>query len=122
MNERRRFVLAFAASTLGVASASFAQQRQRKIARIGYLGATTAPESKAQIEALAQGLHDLGYVEGQNIVTEYRFVEGQLRTAPAVGSAICTVKNRRDCSGRAARDSDSATSDQVRPHSDGSVR
>jgi putative ABC transport system substrate-binding protein len=53
-------------------------QQPAKIPRIGYLAATAA-----RIEAFRQGLGELGYVEGKNIVIEYRFPEGNWRARVA---------------------------------------
>jgi len=51
-----------------------AEAQPAKVSRIGYLGATTAGSAPA--EAFRQGLRDLGYVEGKNIIIEYRYAEG----------------------------------------------
>src|SRR5437773_1744558 len=53
-------------------------QQPKKVPRIGYLGATSASANPARIEAFRQGLRELGYVEGKNIVVEWRFAEGKL--------------------------------------------
>jgi putative ABC transport system substrate-binding protein len=54
-------------------------QQARKIPRIGFLSASRPQPSH---EAFRQGLRELGYVEGQNIVTEWRFAEGNLDRIP----------------------------------------
>jgi putative ABC transport system substrate-binding protein len=51
-------------------------QQPIKIPRIGYLAVSTASAHSARMEAFRQGLRDLGYQEGQNIVIEYRFTNG----------------------------------------------
>jgi ABC-type uncharacterized transport system substrate-binding protein len=48
-------------------------QQQGKIARVGYLSLRGASSQAASVEALRQSLHDLGYIEGKNIIFEYRF-------------------------------------------------
>src|SRR5438876_4775646 len=55
--------------------AARAQQQPAKIARIGYLGFATAAGDAPRVEALRTGLRDLGYVEGKNIVIEFRVAE-----------------------------------------------
>ena len=47
-------------------------QRPAKVPRIGFLGDAPGPHA----EALRQGLHDIGYLEGQNLVIAYRWAEG----------------------------------------------
>jgi putative ABC transport system substrate-binding protein len=56
-------------------------QRPAKIPRIGYLTSFSAPPTR-QIEAFVQGLRDLGYVEGQNVLIEYRHPKGNLEGTP----------------------------------------
>src|SRR5262245_36524486 len=55
--------------------ASAEAQQPKKVPRIGYQGAGSPDENE---EAFRQGLRELGYVEGQNIVIEWRFAEGKL--------------------------------------------
>jgi putative ABC transport system substrate-binding protein len=64
------------ASALAVASAD--AQQPTKISRIGFQSAASPSANAARIEAFRQGLRDLGYVEGKNIVIEYRYAEGKL--------------------------------------------
>ena len=58
---------------VGVVSMADAQQ-PAKVPRIGYLG-TSLSAIAARIEAFRQGLRELGYVEGKNIVIEWRYTE-----------------------------------------------
>src|SRR5262249_37614420 len=63
-----------------------AQATATKIPRIGYLGTNIGPTSLPPIEAFREGLRQLGYIEGQNVVVEYRWANGQadqLATAKA---------------------------------------
>jgi ABC-type uncharacterized transport system substrate-binding protein len=55
-------------------------QQPVKVARIGYLltGSLESPETQAALGAFRQGLREHGYVEGQNIVIEYRTAEGRI--------------------------------------------
>jgi putative tryptophan/tyrosine transport system substrate-binding protein len=63
---------------LALASFPFAYAQQpKKIPRIGYLSSTDDPKTPGpSIEAFQQGLRDLGYIEGKNILVEYRYAEG----------------------------------------------
>ena len=84
---RRRAFLALAAATLGVRTATtLAQQETRKGSRIGYLG--TGLPNRALLGAFQQGLRDLGWAEGQNLVIEYRFAEGQLERLPRLAAEL----------------------------------
>jgi putative tryptophan/tyrosine transport system substrate-binding protein len=61
-----------------LAPCSFAQAQQpAKIPRIGYLTNTSLSGNAARTEAFRQGLRELGYVEGKNIVIEWRYLEGK---------------------------------------------
>jgi putative ABC transport system substrate-binding protein len=66
-------------------------QKAAKVARIGYLGPTLAANPH-MIEAFLQGLRDLGYVEGRNVVIEYRSAEGKLERYPALVAELLGLK------------------------------
>jgi putative tryptophan/tyrosine transport system substrate-binding protein len=51
-------------------------QQPGKVWSIGFLGSESASGFASRVEALRAGLRDLGYVEGKNIVIEYRWAEG----------------------------------------------
>ena len=53
-------------------------QQPAKIPRVGYLNASSATSAASRVDAFRRGLRELGYVEGKNIVVEYRFAEGNL--------------------------------------------
>jgi hypothetical protein len=59
-----------------------------KIPRIGYLNANFPSANPARIEAFRQGLRELGYVEGKNIVTERRFADGKFDRLPSLASEL----------------------------------
>jgi putative tryptophan/tyrosine transport system substrate-binding protein len=63
---------------LATAFSAAAQQQPQKIPRIGYVGGTDDPRTPGRfVNALRQGLRDLGYIEGRNILFEYRSAEGK---------------------------------------------
>src|SRR5262249_4876403 len=70
--DRRTFLSATALTILARPLAVEAQQGG-KVPRIGYLGLAPASATASRLAALRQGLHDLGYVEGKNIVIEFRW-------------------------------------------------
>jgi putative ABC transport system substrate-binding protein len=63
--------LTLSAMLFALCSSSQAQQ-PTKVPRIGYLTGATPDGQSGRIEAFRQGLRELGYVEGKNIVIEYR--------------------------------------------------
>jgi putative tryptophan/tyrosine transport system substrate-binding protein len=67
-------------------------QQSKKVPRIGYLANSTASAQAARREAFRQGLRDLGYVEGQNIVIEYRYAEGKSDRLPDLATELVHLK------------------------------
>src|SRR5216684_3299932 len=86
----RRTFLAGTGAVLLVAPLAEAQQAA-KIARIGYLVPNLAASPPAH-EAFRQGLRDLGYVEGRNVVIESRDAEGKLERLPALAAELVALK------------------------------
>ena len=69
-----------------------AQQAERKVYRIGVLRSYTPSVFATRNEAFHQGLHDLGYVEGKNILIEYRYAEGRLDRLPQLAAELVHLK------------------------------
>jgi ABC-type uncharacterized transport system substrate-binding protein len=67
-------------------------QQPGKIPRIGFLGGSSASAYSSFIEAFRQGLRELGYVEGKNIVIEYRFAEGRTDRMPELAAELLRLK------------------------------
>jgi putative ABC transport system substrate-binding protein len=63
-----------------------------KIPRIGLLGGGSASANAGRIEGFRQGLRELGYVEGKNVVIEYRWAEGKLDRLPALAAELVRLK------------------------------
>jgi|tagenome__1003787_1003787.scaffolds.fasta_scaffold20945679_2 putative ABC transport system substrate-binding protein len=59
-------------------------ERAGKIARVGFLGNSTAELEANLVAPFRQGLHELGYEEGRNILLEYRWAEGRYERLPAL--------------------------------------
>jgi putative ABC transport system substrate-binding protein len=85
---RREFIGTLAGGLLVAPRASEAQQAA-KIFRIGYLATNPTPHLQ---EAFRQGLRDLGYVEGRNLVIEYRNAEGKFERLPALAAELVALK------------------------------
>jgi len=90
MIDRRAFIRTLTGGLLASPLAAEAQQAG-KIARIGYLGTSLAANPHLH-EALRQGLRDFGYVEGRNVVIEYRSAEGKAERLPALAAELVALK------------------------------
>ena len=84
-------LLALAALVLPNTQLAEAQQ-PKKVPRIGYLAISSPSSSPTRIEALRQGLRELGYVEGKNIVIEWRSGEGKSERVPALAAELVRLK------------------------------
>src|SRR5499433_3462771 len=67
-------------------------QQPTKIPRVGHVLAASPSSVPARTEAFRQGLRELGYVEGKNIVIEYRYGEGKLDLLPALAAELVHLK------------------------------
>ena len=67
-------------------------QQPSKIPRIGLLFTATPSAAAARIEAFRQGLRELGYVEGKNILIEQRYAEGQLNHMNELAAELVRLK------------------------------
>jgi len=85
--DRRRFLLT---SLGGVVAAPLAieAQQAKSVPRIGLL----VPTSSSRTEAFRKGLHDLGYVDGKNIVIESRYAEGNADRLPNLAAELVDLK------------------------------
>jgi putative tryptophan/tyrosine transport system substrate-binding protein len=72
--------------------ASAAAQQSTKIPRIGFLSASSLSANAARTEAFRQGLRELGYVEGKNIVIDWRSAEGKADRLPALAAELVRLK------------------------------
>jgi putative ABC transport system substrate-binding protein len=87
---RREFIGTLAGGLLVAPLAADAQQAA-KVARIGWLALNLAAAPHVP-EAFRQGLRDLGYVEGRNVVIEYRDAEGKPERLPALAAELVALK------------------------------
>ena len=87
---RRDFVALLGGTAVGWPVATNAQQAA-KVARIGWLAGSLGGSPHVG-EAFLQGLRDLGYVEGRNVVIEYRSTEGKVERYPALAAELVALK------------------------------
>jgi putative ABC transport system substrate-binding protein len=88
--DRREFIGTVVGGIVAAPLAAEAQQAA-KIARIGYLAGNLAGAPRLE-EAFRQGLRDLGYVEGRNVVIEIRDAEGKPERLPALAAELVALK------------------------------
>ena len=84
-------VLALGAVLFALSLSAEAQQTN-KVHRIGYLTVIPLSANVARVEAFRQGLCDLGYVEGQNIVIEWRSAEGKFERQGELAAELVRLK------------------------------
>jgi putative ABC transport system substrate-binding protein len=89
--ERRTFLAMVSGSLLAVPLAAEAQQAG-KVYRIGFLGNSTPALEANLMGPFRDGLRELGYVEGQNILIEYRWAEGRYERFPALIAELLAWK------------------------------
>ena len=90
MISRRQFLVAGLGAVIAPRAAE-AQQAAR-IMRIGFLTASRLSSITLRTEAFRLGLRNLGYVEGQNIVIEYRTAEGRIERFPDLARELVGLK------------------------------
>ena len=89
----RRRTFALALGSLFLTTFHLAQAQQpRKMARIGYLNPGDPVSRVYRTEAFRQGLKELGYIEGRNIIIEYRFAEARSERLPELARDLVGLK------------------------------
>src|SRR6516164_1682676 len=83
---RRDFIKIIAGSA--IASPYAARAQQTGIPLIGFLSGRSHDESAQLVTAFQRGLGELGYIEGQNVIVEYRWAEGQYNRLPMLASEL----------------------------------
>ena len=92
MATRRTFLIALGAGVLAVARGSLAQQA--KVAHIGFLyhGSRQSSLDTGRYNAFVEGMRELGYVEGTNVIIEARFADGKFERLPALATELVRLK------------------------------
>jgi putative ABC transport system substrate-binding protein len=89
--DRRTFLAGTGTVLLASPLAAEAQQTG-KVPRIGFLGGRTPSDTSPLLDAFRQGLRELGWVEGQNIVIDYRYAEGRFDRLPELAAELVRLK------------------------------
>jgi putative tryptophan/tyrosine transport system substrate-binding protein len=89
--DRRTFIGGVAGGLLAAPLGTRAQQ-VGKVYRIGILEPIPAAQNAANLDALRKGLRDLGYVEGRNLVIEYRSADGRAERFPDLATELVRLK------------------------------
>ena len=87
---RRESIIAFVA--LGAVAGSIASFAQGKVWRVGFLSLYSASEIAQNTAAFLKGLRELGYIEGKNLVVEWRFAEGNFERLPDLAADLVQLK------------------------------
>jgi len=90
MTKSLQVILVAVALFAGLVSAE--AQTAKKLWRIGYLSASTPAAESVRAEAIRLALRNLGYIEGQNIVTEYRHAEAKQDRVPELAAELVRLK------------------------------
>jgi putative tryptophan/tyrosine transport system substrate-binding protein len=91
MKKARVLSILFVVVLLAFSDIADAQQ-PKKVPRIGFLVPDSQSAASIRTEAFRQRLHELGYVEGQSIVIEYRFAEGKIDRFPDLAAELARLK------------------------------
>ena len=67
-------------------------QQPNKLPRVGFLSTNSRSSDSARVEAFRQGLNELGYAEGQNIVIEYRYADRKRDRLPQMAAELVRLK------------------------------
>ena len=85
---RKAYVwLSLGATVLALSLSAEAQQAGKKY-RVGILSQNTASGSKRNMDPFREGLRELGYVEGKNIIIEYRYADRKVDRLPALATEL----------------------------------
>src|SRR5881397_1354979 len=90
--DRRAFIGRVAAVVVLAAALAARAQQAGKVYRIGILEPIPAAQNAANLHALRKGLRELGYVEGRNLVIEYRSADGRAERFPDLATELVRLK------------------------------
>jgi ABC-type uncharacterized transport system substrate-binding protein len=84
---RLPFIVTITLIVLAAAFTAYAQQ-PKKVPRIGFLATVSPSTISDRVDAFRQGLRELGYVEGKNIMIEWRYAEGKADRLPGLAAEL----------------------------------
>lgn len=88
MVKKHKLVISFVYVMLLAVSCLAEAQQPKRVPRIGFLGASSSSAAEDRTEAFRQGLRELGYIEGKNIVIEWRYADGNSDRLPAYAAEL----------------------------------
>jgi len=92
VTSRRGCLIAICASAVAAPLRAFAQA-PAKVWRVGYLSQSPpVPELKSNKDAFLRGMRDLGYVEGKNLIMEWRYADDHIERLPALAAELVQLK------------------------------
>ena len=86
--KRREFITLLGGAAATWPLAARAQQPAGRVYRVGYLAVSSREQQLHLIKAFEDGLRSLGYRVGENVVIEYRFVNGEMERLPALAADL----------------------------------
>jgi len=89
---RRDAVVALVALGAAAGSRASLAQPQGKVWRVGILSPTSASLSSSNTNAFLKRMRELGYIEGRNLVVEWRFADGKLERLPGLAAELVQLK------------------------------
>jgi putative tryptophan/tyrosine transport system substrate-binding protein len=88
----RRIVICLPLTVFLLTVSSAEAQQPKKVYRIGYLSSSDPAADSTRSEAIRLALHERGYIEGQNIATDYRYAEGKRDRLPELAAELVRLK------------------------------
>src|ERR1700692_962364 len=85
---RREFITLFGGTAATWPLAARAQQPAGRVYRVGYLWIASREQQLHLVKAFEEGLRNLGYRVGENVVIEYRFANGEMERLPALAADL----------------------------------
>ncbi|MBI3061199.1 MAG: ABC transporter substrate-binding protein [Deltaproteobacteria bacterium] len=89
---RKALIWSLPILTLLLSISAVEAQQPKKVPRIGFLESGGAERTKSRLAAFEQGLRELGYVQGKNILIEQRYAAGQFEKLPELAAELVRLK------------------------------